>query len=177
MRLREVSRSHPAERPFRGCRSIRLNHRFRSAQAFTVEPRAVEAANASLPGGEHGAGIFDPARARLWLLGGGDPLDPISARDGSDVRPQRARLWSGSRQSFSQICWHCRFRFLCRGRDLQRDHVAGVCVRSFAKLPVNLEPVAVLAVRLERRLKREAIDGAFDRRHAARRELGTGVLW
>ena len=30
-----------------------LNRRFRSAQAFTVEPRAVEAARASLSGGEH----------------------------------------------------------------------------------------------------------------------------
>jgi hypothetical protein len=30
-------------------------------------------------------------RARLWLLGGGDPMDPISARDGRDVRPQRPR--------------------------------------------------------------------------------------
>ena len=34
-----------------------------------------------------------------------------------------------------------------------------------------------LAVWLERGLKREAIDGAFDRRHAARRELRTSVLW
>jgi hypothetical protein len=44
---------------------IRLNRRFRSAQAFTVEPSPVEAANASLPGSEHRAGIFDTARACL----------------------------------------------------------------------------------------------------------------
>ena len=37
--------------------------------------------------------------------------------------------------------------------------------------------MAFLAVGLERGLKREAIDGAFDRRHAARGELRTGVLW
>jgi len=37
--------------------------------------------------------------------------------------------------------------------------------------------VAFLAVWLESGLKREAIEGAFDRRHAARRELRTRVLW
>src|SRR6516165_12709427 len=58
---------------------IYLNRRFRSTQAFTVEPRPVEAADASLPGSQHRAGIFDPARARFWLPGGGDPVDPISA--------------------------------------------------------------------------------------------------
>jgi hypothetical protein len=36
--------------------------------------------------------------------------------------------------------------------------------------------MALLAIWLERRLKREAIDGAFDRRHPARGELRTGVL-
>jgi hypothetical protein len=30
-----------------------LSRRFSTAQAFTVEPRAVEAANTSLPGSEH----------------------------------------------------------------------------------------------------------------------------
>ena len=49
--------------------AIRLSRRFRSAHAFVVKPRPVEAANASLSGREHGAGIFDPSRARLWLLG------------------------------------------------------------------------------------------------------------
>ena len=155
---------------------IHLNRRFRSAQAFTVEPRPIEAANASLPGSEHRAGIFDPTRARLCLLGGGDPVDPISARDGRDVRPQRPRL-RGGRESLSQICRHRGFRFLCRRRDLERDDVACVCARSFAHLPVHSEPVAFLAVWLERGLKGEAIDGAFDRRHAPRRELRTGVLW
>jgi hypothetical protein len=155
---------------------MRLSRRFRSGQAFAVEPRPVEAANASLPGCEHRAGVFDPARARLWLLGGGDPVDPISARDGRDVRPQRARLRS-SRESFSQVCRNRGFRFLRRGRDLERDNVAGVCARTFAQLPVNLEPVAFLAVRLERGLKREAIDRAFDRGHAAGGKFGTGILW
>ena len=154
-----------------------FNRRFRSAHAFTVESGPVEAANASLPGSEHRAGIFDPARARLCLLGGGDPVDPISARIGRDVRPQRSRLRGGGRESFSQICRDLGFRFLCRRRDLERDNVACLCARSFAQLPVHFEPVAFLAVWLERGLKREAIDGAFDRRHAARGELRTGVLW
>src|SRR6266508_6081628 len=156
--------------------SSRLNRRFRSAQAFAVEPRAVEAANASLPGSEHRAGVFDPARARLWLFGGGDPVDPISARDGRDVRPQRSRLRGGG-EGFSQICRHRGFRFLCRARDLEGDNVARICASSLAQLPVNLEPVAFLAVGLERGLKMEAIDRAFDRRYPTREELGTGVLW
>src|SRR5258708_31049937 len=67
----------------------------RSAQAFTVEPGAVEAANASLPGRQHRAGILDPTRARLLLLGGGDPVDPISACVGRDFRPQFSRLRGG----------------------------------------------------------------------------------
>ena len=50
-------------------------------------------------------------------------------------------------------------------------------IRGFAQLPVHFEPVAFLAVRLEGGLKREAIEGAFDRRHAARRKLRTRVLW
>lgn len=103
-------------------------------------------------------------------------MDPVSARDGRDVRPQRPRL-RGVRESLPQICRHRGFRFLCRGRDLQRDNVARVCARSFAQLPVHFEPVALLAVWLERCSKREAIDGAFDRRYAAGRKLRTGVLW
>ena len=78
-----------------------LNHRFRSAEALTIEPRPIEAANASLPGSEHRAGIVDPTRASLWPLGGGDPVDPISARDGRDVRPQR--LQATVQNQFSNI--------------------------------------------------------------------------
>ena len=72
-------------------KGIQLDRCFRSAHAFTVEPGPVEAADASLPGSEHRARIFDPARARLWLLGGGDPVDPISALHRRDVRAQRPR--------------------------------------------------------------------------------------
>ena len=57
------------------------------------------------------------------------------------------------------------------------DDVACVCARSFAHLPVHSEPMASLAVWLERGSKREAIDGAFDRRHTPRGKLRTGVLW
>ena len=71
---------------------IQLDHCFRSAHAFAVEPGPIEAANTSLPGREHRAGIVDPKRASLRPFGGGDPVDPISARDRRDVRPQRPRL-------------------------------------------------------------------------------------
>ena len=37
--------------------------------------------------------------------------------------------------------------------------------------------MAFLAVCRQSGLKREAVEGAFDRRHAARRELRTRVLW
>ena len=156
--------------------AVRLNRRFRSAQALTIEPRPIEAANASLPGSEHRAGIFDPTRASLWLLGGHDPVDPISARNERDVRPQGPRL-RGGRESVPQICRHLGFHFLSRRCDLQGDDVACVCARSFAHFPVHFEPVASLAVRLERGPKVEAIDRAFDRRHAPGGELRTGVPW
>ena len=103
-------------------------------------------------------------------------MDPISARDGRDVRPQRPRF-RGGRKSLPQICRHPGFRFLSRRRDLQRDDLACVCARSFAHLPVHSEPVASLAVWLERGSKGGAIDGAVDRRPAPRGELRTGVLW
>jgi tripeptide aminopeptidase len=61
--------------------------------------------------GEHRARILDPACARLWLLGGGDPVDPIPARIGRDVRPQFSRLRGGT-ESFSQICGYFGFGFL-----------------------------------------------------------------
>ena len=42
-----------------------LIRRFRRAEALTIEPRPIEAANASLPSSEHFAGIVDPTRASL----------------------------------------------------------------------------------------------------------------
>ena len=54
-------------RSLRRLTDIHLNRRFRSAQAFAVEPRTIEVANAAFPGHEHGAGILDPTRASLWL--------------------------------------------------------------------------------------------------------------
>ncbi len=104
-------------------------------------------------------------------------MDPISARDRRDVRPHRPRFRGGACESFFQICRHRGFRFFCRRRDLERDNVARVCARTLAKLPVNLEPVAFLAVGLERGLKREAIDGAFNCRDPPRRKLRTSILW
>ncbi len=59
-------------------------------------------------------------------------MDPIPARIGRDVRPRRPRLRGGSRESFPQIGRDSGFRFLSRGRDLERDDVAGVCARRFA---------------------------------------------
>ena len=48
---------------------------------------------------------------------------------------------------------------------------------SFRPFPFPNSPVAFLAVWLKSDLKREAVEGAFDRRHAARRELRARVLW
>jgi hypothetical protein len=42
-----------------------LIRRFRRAEALTIEPRPIKAANASLTGSEHFAGIVDPTRASL----------------------------------------------------------------------------------------------------------------
>jgi len=66
--------------------------------------------------------------------------------------------------------------FQCLRRELQRNLVACVCAAAFGQLLVHSEPVASLAVWLERGSKGEAIEGAFDRRRP-RGELRTGVLW
>ena len=152
--------------------------RFGSAEAFAVESRTIKTANASLPGCEHLASIVDPTRACSWLFGGGDPVDPISSREGRDVRPHGPRLWGGC-ESLPQIGRQPRFRFffLCRRRDLQRDDVARVYTRSFAHLSIHFEPVASLAVWFKRGSKGDAIDGAFDCRHAPRRQFRAGTLW
>jgi len=171
---RTISRYPPIRCPTR--RRLRNRNSSRLLTKFTIEPRPIEAASTSLPSSEHRAGIVDPTRASLWPLGGGDPVDPVSARNGRDVGPHRTRL-RGGRESLPQICRHPGLRFLSRRRDLQRDDVACVCTRSFAQLPAHSEPVASLAVWIERGSKGEAIDGAFNRRHASRRELRTGVLW
>ena len=78
-------------------------------------------------------------------------MDPISSREGRDVRPHGPRLWGGC-ESLPQIGRQPRFRFffLCRWRDLQRDDVARVYTRSFAHLSIHFEPVASLAVRFKR---------------------------
>src|SRR5207249_276200 len=55
-----------------------------AAEALGIHPRPIEAAGASLPVSEHIAGTLDPLQARLFPLGGLDPLDPIPARDGRD---------------------------------------------------------------------------------------------
>jgi hypothetical protein len=104
-------------------------------------------------------------------------VDPVAARIGRDIRPQRSRLWGSGRESFPYICRHLWFRFLCRGRDLEADNVACLGARSFAQLPVHFEPMAFLAVCLEHSLKAAAIDRAFYRRHAAGGKVGTGALW
>jgi len=51
------------------------------------------------------------------------------------------------------------------------------CPRLRPQLTVHFKPVTFLAVWFELGLKRDAIDGAFDRRHATRGELRTGGLW
>lgn len=104
-------------------------------------------------------------------------MDPIPARAGSDGRPQFSRLRGSRRESFSQIGWHFWFRFFCCRSDLNRENVACVCARGLTQSFLYFEPMTFLAVWLERSLERETIDDAFDRRHATRGELCTGVLW
>lgn len=87
-------------------RFTRRCFRYRAAQTLGIHPRPIEAAGASLPFGEHIAAILDPLQARLFSLGGLDPLDPVPARDGSDVRPYRPRLRVGGRESLPQIGRH-----------------------------------------------------------------------
>ncbi len=153
-----------------------LTRRFRSAQAFAVEPGAIETTCPSLPGPEHRARSIDSARTCLRLLRGGDPVNPIPARDRGDVRPHRPCLRARRRQSFAQGSWYLRFWFLCHRRDLQGDHLARLSARRFAQLPVHFEPVTFLAVRLERGRERGAIDRTLNRRHTPRRYLRTGGL-
>jgi hypothetical protein len=152
--------------------------RFGSAEAFALESRPIKTANASLPGGEHLACIVNSTRASLWLFGGSDPVDPISSREGRDVRPCGPRLWGGGK-SLPQIGRHprLRFLFLCSRRDLQRYDVARVCIGSFAHLSVHFEPVASLAVRFKRGSKGDAIDGAFDCRQTPRRQFRPCTRW
>ena len=155
---------------------IHLTRRFRSAEAFTVEPGSIEAANASLSGREHRAGILDPTRASLRLLGRGNPVNPISARVWRDVRPQRPRLRGGC-ESLPQGRWNPGLRFVCRRRDLEGDDITCIRTRRFTQLPIYFEPVTFLAVRLECGLEPKAIDRAFDGGHAPGGELRTGILW
>jgi hypothetical protein len=72
--------SHP-----RLARVTRRFFRYGAANSLGIHPGPVETTGASLPLGEHVAAILDPLQARLFPLGGLDPLDPIPARDGSDV--------------------------------------------------------------------------------------------
>ena len=77
---------------------ICLNRRVSSAQTFAVEPRPVEAGNASLPGSEHRTGIFNPARRVYACLAEVIQWNPISARDGRVVRAQRPAQGAGDFQ-------------------------------------------------------------------------------
>src|ERR1039458_391912 len=158
-------------------RFTRRFFRYGAAKALGIHPRPIETAGASLPFGEHIAAILDPLQARLFPLRGLDPLDPIPARDGSDVRPYRPHLRLGGRERLPQISRHLGFRFLGHWRDFQRDVVARLRARRFAQLPVHFEPVASLAVRLECGPKGMAIDEAFHCRHTPCGELRTSALW
>jgi hypothetical protein len=97
--------------------------RYRAAQALVIHPGPIEAAGASFPFGEPVAGIPDAAGASLGLLGGDDPVNIVSARNGRDVRPHGSRLGVCGRESLPQIGRHSGFRLLCDRRDFQRDDV------------------------------------------------------
>src|SRR3546814_2253902 len=59
--------------------------------------------------------------------------------------------------------------------DLERDRVAGLGAGGLAQALVDLQPVAALAVRLQRRLERLAFERAVDSDHAARGQLRAGA--
>ena len=101
-------------------------------------------------------------------------MDPIRACVGGDVRPNGARFWGGG-ERLLQIWRNRGFKRL--RAEFQCDDVAFVCSRSFAQLALDFEPMAFLAVRVERGAKGEAINGGLDGRHAPRGELRAGVLW
>ena len=66
---------------------IRLSRRFRSAHAFAVESDRSKQQTRRFPAVSIEQ-AFLIRRARVsGCLGGGDPVDPISARIGRDVRP------------------------------------------------------------------------------------------
>jgi hypothetical protein len=147
-----------------------------ATEALVIHPGSIEAAGASFPFGEHIAGTLDPLQARLFPLGRLDPLDPIPARDGRDIRPYGPRFRVGGSESVPQIGRYAGFRFLSHRRNFQRDDIAGLRARRFAQFLVHFEPVTSLAVRLERGSKSHAIEGTLNRRHASRGELHAGFL-
>lgn len=150
-----------------------LYRRFGSAHAFTVEPGAVKAANTSFAGGEHRASIPDPAGARLFLLGGSDPVDPISPSKRRNVRPHGPCLQGRGSERLFEICRYFRFRLRGRRSDLERDHITRRGTGSFTQFSIHFKPMALLSVGFEHGLERNTIEGAFNCRHAPRGQLRT----
>ena len=146
------------------------------ARLLPVEPRPIEAADAPLATGEHGAGILDPTGARLRLLGADDPVDPVPARNGCERQPQRARLWGGG-QRLAQIGGDPGFQLLFGRRDLHRYDVAHLHACCLSQLGIQPEPVTHSAVRLECCPKGKTVDRSFHRRHASGRQLHADALW
>src|SRR5690606_20327982 len=136
--------------------------RFRRAHvALAVHPRAVEAARAAHAGGELVAGRVDALDAGLGLLARSDPGDPVAPRHRGDVGPRRLRRRVGG-QRLAQVRGNLRFRFLLHRRDLERDSVARIDSGGLAQRLVDLQPVAALAVRLQRCLEALAFERAVD---------------
>jgi hypothetical protein len=75
-----------------------------------MESGPVETAHAPFSSSEHLAGIANATRAGFRLLGGCDPVDPVSAGTGRDVGPHRAGRRKG-RERFAQVCRNPWFRF------------------------------------------------------------------
>ncbi len=103
-------------------------------------------------------------------------MDPIAASDGCDVRPSRRCRRRSSRECQAQVVWHHGLGFDGYRCNLDRDEVADFRGRRLAKRLLDAEPMPAAAVRLERGLKREAVETAIHGRQTPRGELCACLL-
>ena len=95
-------------------------------------------------------------------------MDPIAASDGRDIRPCRRCRRRSRRERQAQVVRHHGLGFDGYRRNLDRDEVADFRTRRLAKLAFDAEPMPTATVRLERGLKRAAVEDAIHGRQAPR---------
>jgi hypothetical protein len=157
--------------------SFALLRRFgRAHAALAVHPGAIETAGIAPAARELVASGDDALVARLGLLAGGDPVDPVASRHRRDVGPCRLGVRVG-RQRLAQIGGQLGFGLLLHRRDLQRDAVARGDTRGLAQGLVDLEPVTAPAIRFQRGLEGLVFKAALDGDHAPRRQLRARDRW